>query len=290
MDPRTAVALSPLMNLTSGDPRVRVAVVDGPVNLEHPDLATARIEQFGPDARCAITGSASCRHGTAVAGLLMARREGVSPGICPGSSLLVRPVFAESWSDAPPAAPPAELAAAIVDVVQAGVQVLNLSLAVVRSAPAEVRALSDALDLAGSRNVVIVAAAGNQGTVGGSLLTRHPRVIPVAACGIRGAPIDSTNLGASIARRGLLVPGEDVIGLSPGGGTARVSGTSIAAAVVSGAAALLMSLHPGATATMLATALTGGAARRPSSVVPPLFNAWRAHQYLLMTQRTGGAA
>lgn len=289
MDPTTAVALSPLMKLTDGDPDVLTAIVDGPVDVEHPDLAAADLVRVGPEVRCLVQRSASCGHGTAVAGVLVGHRSGISPGICPGVRLLVRPVFAERGAE-PPTASAWELAAALFDVVDAGARVVNLSLVVAHPTPPQLRALEEALDLAAARDVLVVSAAGNQGTVGGSTLTRHAAVVPVAACGRPGEPISSTNLGASIARRGLLAPGEGVLGLSPGGGTTLISGTSIAAAFVTGAAALLRSLHPKATSAMVATALTGGPARRPRSVVPPMLNAWGAHQYLLMARRTGGAA
>ena len=44
------------------------------------------------------------------------------------------------------------------------------------------RALKFALDHAARHGVIIVAAAGNQGTVGGTIITSHPWVIAVAAC------------------------------------------------------------------------------------------------------------
>ena len=49
----------------------------------------------------------------------------------------------------------------------------------------------------------MVAAAGNQGTLGSSAITRHPWVIPVVACDLRGRPMNESNLGSSIGRRGL---------------------------------------------------------------------------------------
>ena len=59
----------------------------------------------------------------------------------------------------------------------------------------------------------MVAAAGNQGTVGSSVITRHPWVIPVIACDLQGRPTTESNLGSSIGRRGLAAPGENIASL-----------------------------------------------------------------------------
>ena len=79
-----------------------------------------------------------------------------------------------------PAATPECLADAIVESVKAGARVINLSCAVLQSAPQSERALEAALDFAARRQVIVVAAAGNQGTAE-ARPTRHPWVIPVAA-------------------------------------------------------------------------------------------------------------
>ena len=66
---------------------------------------------------------------------------------------------------------PEELAAAILNCIEAGARIVNLSLAVTRSSSKGERALKLALDHAARLGVVIVAAAGNQGTVGGTVIT-----------------------------------------------------------------------------------------------------------------------
>jgi hypothetical protein len=50
---------------------------------------------------------------------------------------------------------------------------------------------------AAARGVIVVAAAGNQGEVGGSPLSRHPWPIPVAGSDSLGRPSASSNLGHS---------------------------------------------------------------------------------------------
>jgi subtilisin family serine protease len=94
---------------------------------------------------------------------------------------------------APTSATPEELAAAIMECVSAGARLVNLSAALVQlPSSREERALEGALDYAATRGVVIVVAAGNQGSVGSTLITRHPWVITVAACDLRGLPLSES--------------------------------------------------------------------------------------------------
>jgi len=269
-----------LMQLTGGNANVIVGLIDGPVSLEHPDLAPERIRTL-PGGACAANGGAACAHGTFIAGILSARRTSSVPGLCPGCTVLVRPVFLESPAQAPdlPSATPDELAGAILDCIRANSRLVNLSLGLDAPTSRRERRLEQAFDLAAHRGVLVVAAAGNHGTLGGSSITRHPWVIPVAACDLDGRPAGNTNLGPSIGKRGLSAPGHQIAGLGAEGGTVVRSGTSIAAAVVSGTIALLWSLFPTASAAEVKLAVTGAGQRR-RSVVPPVLDAWAAYENL----------
>ena len=210
--PLEVVSLSRLMERTAGRPEVVVGLIDGPVAANHADLATENIRSLpshraGPSERA--TGAARA-HGTYVAGILSARRDSAAPAICPGCTLLVRPIFLEPapGNADTPSASPGELADAIVDCVEAGARILNLSVALATPSPNREPKLEQALDHAAARGTLVVAAAGNQGTVGGSAITRHPWVIPVVACDLAGRPMALSNLGSSIARRGLMAPGD----------------------------------------------------------------------------------
>jgi subtilisin family serine protease len=143
------------------------------------------------------------------------------------------------------------------------------------------RSLEEALDQAARRGAIVVAASGNQGTLGSSAITRHPGVIPVAAFDQRGRPLDSTNLGNSLGRRGLGAPGEEVTSLGTDGKPYTFAGTSAAAPFVTGAIALLWSEFPAATAVDVRIAVTQASSpTRRATVVPPLLDAWAA--YLLL--------
>ncbi len=182
-----------------------------------------------------------------------------------------------------PSATPQELAAAIIDCIDAGARVINLSLALAQPSTKGEQALEEALNLAVRRGVIVVAAAGNQGTLGSSAITRHPWVIPVVACDLRGRPMNESNLGSSIGRRGLTAPGDGITSLGAEGQSLTLGGTSVAVPFVTGAIALLWSEFPAATAAQIKLAICQASAPRRASVVPPLLDAATAYQSLLIT-------
>ncbi len=284
IDPLGLVKLTTLMDRTTGDPQVSIGLIDGPVVTQHPGLAGENLKQVAGanGSTCTHIGSTACLHGTFVAGILSGRRVSAAPGICPNCTLLVCPIFSETASgpERMPSAKPLALAAAMIACIDAGARVINLSLGLVHPSTEGEQALEDALDRAVRTGVLVVAAAGNQRTVGSSAITRHPWVIPVVGCDASGRPLQESNLGSSIGRRGLSAPGDRIIGLGTGNAPAVLGGTSVAVPFVTGAIALLWSEFPDATASDVRLSIID-TTRRRSSVVPPLLNAAAAYESLL---------
>lgn len=287
MSPLELVKLTALMERSTGRAETAIGLIDGPVVMNHPDLAGANLREISSPLRgaCAQANSVACMHGTFVAGILSAKRNSPAPAICPDCTLLVRPIFAETASGKAslPSATPATLAAAIIDCVKAGVRVINLSAALAQPSANGERELEAALDYAARRNVIVVVAAGNQGLLGSSAITRHWWVIPVVACDLRGRPMNHSNLGASLGRRGLSAPGDAITSLGAAGKLLTASGTSVAAPFVTGTIALLWSRFPAATAAEVKFAVTQASVTRRATVVPPLLDAWAAYQFMLKT-------
>lgn len=272
-DVADAVNLRELMQASAGSVRVPIGLVDGPV-AQLPELASVRWVGTRPRPDSASAGPA-WRHGTAVAGILHAQRGSPAVGVCPQSPLLVRPIFTDvSAQQARSGVAVEDAGRAIVDCVEAGARIVNLSVAPARLSPGAEHVLEDALAYATRWGVLVLAAAGNHGTVASSALTRHTSVLPVVACDNAGRPTRRSNLGPSLGRRGLRAPGEALATLDPNGEPIGFSGTSAATPVVTGAAALLWSLAPRATLGQLKTVLLGP--ERRSSVTPPLLNAGEA--------------
>jgi subtilisin family serine protease len=282
MRPLDLTKLTPLMDVTSGDSQIKVGIIDGPVFKEHPELSAASLLEIGSQGQgfCTQNRSAACQHGTFVAGILAAKRDSSAPGICPGCTFLVRPIFLETTSQSAqlPSATPSELADAIIECVDVGARIINLSVAIGNpQAKTEIK-LEGALDYALRSEVLVVAAAGNQGTVGSTSITRHPWVIPVVGCDKHGSPLNESNFSSSIGRQGLSAPGDAVTSLSTDGKTILSGGTSVSAPFVTGAIALLWSEFPAASASDVKQAVSPSNRRR--TVVPPLLNAWAAFQFL----------
>ncbi|MGZ9087003.1 MAG: S8 family serine peptidase, partial [Rhodoplanes sp.] len=108
--------LTALMRVTTGISKVAIGLVDGPVAADHPDLATENIRSLTAATDPATPNNGvALSHGTYVAGILAARRGSSAPAVCPGCTLLVRPIFLETVSDNAemPSATPDEVADAI---------------------------------------------------------------------------------------------------------------------------------------------------------------------------------
>lgn len=284
MNPLDVVTLTPLMERTSGRCEIAIGLLDGPVAMTHPDLVGASLREIPgkqSDASAPVS-SAAWLHGTFVAGILCAQRGSSAPAICPGCTLLVRPIFLEttSTSGQMPSATPEALAVAIIETIEAGARVLNLSVALAQPSTKSERALEEALDYAASRGVIPVAAAGNQGTLGSTAITRHPWVLPVGACDLQGRPMRASNLGSSLGRRGLMAPGEAITSLGANGPPLTIGGTSAATPFVTGAIALLWSEFPAVAAAEVRYAVTHASIPRRLAVVPPLLDAWGAYHIM----------
>lgn len=233
---------------------VTVAEVDSGVDVTHPDLrgqvATAR--DFVGDG-----GYRAETHGTEVGGIIVARANnglGIA-GVAPDARLLaLRACWQASQEGA--ACSSFTLAKALQFALQARVQVLNLSLA----GPDD-PLLGQLLDLARAQGMAVVAAVDRRLPRGG-FPADHAGVLAVA-----GERDGSDVAGA------LRAPWRDIPTTQPGARWGFVSGTSFAAAQVSGLVALLRQDSPALGLTELRVALQRhmglGAGTGPTSCRPP---------------------
>lgn len=279
------VHLAALMQESQGDPDLAIGLVDGPVATAHDGFTGVRLRAVAgvKGGACGRTGSTACRHGTFIAGILVARRGSGAPAICPDCTLVMRPIFAETEASAGgmPNATQEELASAIVECVNAGVRIVNLSVGLSRTGGEGAHgALQQALQWAADRGVLVVAAAGNQGVLGSTAITRHPWVISVIGCDRQGMPLRESNLANSIGHRGLSAPGAAVRSLRADGGTMWGGGTSVAVPFVTGALALAWSLCSSATAGQIRSTVHRVHAGRRRGVVPAVLNAMELYQAL----------
>jgi len=221
---------------TSGG-SVAVAILDTGIDTSHPDLSGKIAKSVN------FTSSPSAEdvhgHGTHVAGIVAATTgNGVGvAGVCSSCTIFNVKVLADngngSW---------ASISEGIYWAVDNGAKVINLSLGGTTSSSS----LSSAIDYAWSRGVVIVAAAGNNGTTSAFYPAYLPKVIAVASSNNRDQKSSYSNYGAWVS---VAAPGETILSTVRGGSYGLKSGTSMASPVVAGLAGLIWSTSFGTSNT-----------------------------------------
>ncbi|MEV0536395.1 S8 family serine peptidase [Kitasatospora sp. NPDC050463] len=215
-------------------------------------------------------------HGTFLATLLAGRRpsDGGPAGLAPEATVLAVRVTDDAGTTT-------------ADLVAQGIRAAadgGARVAVIGSpAPAPSQALAEAVEYAAAKGVLLVGPTGpdGQSAKGAVYPTGYPGVLAVASIGPSGAPSgasvsgDAVSGGAATAgvRVDLAAPGEGLQAAGPGGGHFTASGPSGAAALVAGAAALLLSREPGWTPAQVVERLKS-TAYRPGSALPDPAVGW----------------
>lgn len=236
MSPGVASAqVSPAL---SGHPEICIAVLDGPVDRNHPCFDGANLTVLPTlVADGARADGAMSSHGTHVASIIFGQPGSPVTGVAPQCRGLIVPVFADDRCSATQL----DLARGIEQAANAGAQVINLSGGQLTDFGEAEGWLENAVRLCQERNILLVAAAGNDGCDCLHVPAALPNVLAVGAMDARGHPLDFSNWGDRYQQQGILAPGENILGAKPGGGTERLNGTSFATPIVAGVAALLLS-------------------------------------------------
>ncbi|MDR1961349.1 MAG: S8 family serine peptidase [Gracilibacteraceae bacterium] len=243
---------------------VIIAVVDTGVDFSHPALAERIIAGYN-----AIKSSTALKdmeddhgHGTMIAGIIAAARGGSAPaGVAHQASIM--PIKAVSSSGV---GDDRHIAGGIIWAVDHGARIINLSIA----SEAQSSELTAALRYAAERDCLVIAATGNLPNTGDNALgtlpqdrdgvgfpAADPNVVAVTALDKDEHIADFSLTGPEVL---LSAPGDTVLTTYPsylgtGAGLAYTNGTSVAAALVSGAAAIVWGAHPEATAAEVLQAL-----------------------------------
>ena len=234
---------------THGSNSVRIAVVDSGVDVTHPDLA-AKIAGSYNAVRPGTGVRDLVGHGTGVASVAAAATsngEGIA-GAGYDTSLLAVKVADRTgriFTD--------DLAKGIVWAADSGADVINLSL----GGPTSDGLEKAAVEYAQRRGVLVVAAAGNDGSRGKQFPGALADVIAVGATTTDGSARASfSSFGPWVD---VAAPGRSILLATPGGGYERADGTSFSSPMVAGEAALLLAARPDRTADQLRAAITAGA-------------------------------
>lgn len=233
---------------------VTVGIVDTGVG-PHRDLA---LHGQQPQGCCTVTGLPSGRfadesgHGTHVAGVIGGN--GALKSLAPGVTLRAYRVFGEAASGATNYA----ILKAMMQAARDGCDIINLSIGGGPPDPGVAEAIQDARN----HGMLVIIAAGNDGKPFVSFPAAHENAIAVAALGRRGtypaqsaaaaavraAPastLDANEFVAAFSNTGeridVIAPGVGIVSTLPGNRYGALSGTSMAAPVVAGVAACLLS-------------------------------------------------
>ncbi|WP_372508500.1 S8 family serine peptidase [Salinibacterium sedimenticola] len=249
---------------------VTVAVIDTGIDGTHQDLLGAvvggtDVSGVGSADGQTPVGYSSREHGTMVASLLAGRGTGTDSGVigvAPEASLLSVSVgFGVGTVSSDD-----QVAQAVRWSVDNGADIINMSLT--RNTIEWPESWDDAFLYAMQNDVVIVAAAGNRGsgtTQVGAPATM-PGVLTVAGLDRQGnASFDASSQGITI---GVAAPSEELVGATPGGGYSSWGGTSGAAPLVAGVAALVRSAHPELDAGEVIARITATARAVPGEADP----------------------
>lgn len=216
--------------LARGD-RVLVAVIDSEVDASHPDLSGAIAASYE-----AAADEKPHSHGTGMAGAIAARRTML--GTAPRVGLLTVRAFSSKANSAEGTT--FNILKGLDWAAAQGARVVNMSFA----GPSDPR-LKDALAKASKKGMVLIAAAGNAGPRSPPLFpAADPNVIAVTATDADDAIFSGANRGDHIA---VAAPGVEILAPAPDGTYQFTTGTSVAAAEVSGVAALLIERNPALT-------------------------------------------
>ncbi|MDP2663053.1 MAG: S8 family serine peptidase [Dehalococcoidia bacterium] len=243
------INVQPAWDYVASSPGPIIAILDTGVNAAHVDLRGKVLPGYDFVGDGSNTNDDN-GHGTHVAGIAAASADRVSAvaGVAPGSRILPLKVLNSAGNGSS-----SGLARAIVYAADHGAKIINLSLGITKSSAI----LQEAVRYAGSKGVLLVAAAGNSYQSNNQPIypAAYPEAIAVAAT-------SSTNMHASYSNSGSYVdiaaPGGDPVGekdadpmhwitsTSWNGGSshARMAGTSQASAQVAGVAALMLSVNP----------------------------------------------
>ena len=225
---------------------VPIAVIDSEIDAAHPDLEGAVAQRF--DAVGAP--EKPHPHGTGMAGAIAAHQRLL--GTAPAARLLAVHAFSSKAASAESTT--FSILKGIDWSVKQSVRIINMSFAGPKDP-----SLASALKASYDKGIVLIAAAGNVGPKSPPLFPgADPYVIAVTATDVDDKLFTGANRGKYIS---VAAPGVDILVPAPEGNYQLTTGTSVAAAEVSGIVALLLERNPKLTPADIRRILTASARR-----------------------------
>ena len=230
--------IAELRQVTLGDPRIRIAVLDGFPDLKHPALKGAPIKVHNPSNFDLENDSAGFGdHATFLASQIFGDLAGEVPGIAPLCSAdFIMTSVADIDFDTYIA-----VARAVEHAIELGVHILHCAVSLTTQSGSTHTLLTKAFDKARKAGILIVNPTGNDhGTTYGYPAIEE-FVLAVGSVDDSGEPAESSNFGPRLEGHGVMANGVNILGAKKAGGVERQRGTSCAAPIVTAVAALILS-------------------------------------------------
>jgi hypothetical protein len=261
-----ALRLTEAHQIARGE-RVAIAVIDSGVDANHPELRGRIVQSYD-----AVGGQFRAHeHGTGMVGAIVANNQLL--GVSPRADIYAVRAFAPGQTGSS-AGTSFHIIKAMDWAIRSGARVINMSFAGPRD-PMIARAIQVAAD----RRIAMVAAMGNGGPDAPiAYPAADPNVIAVTATDQEGRLFASATQGDHVA---VAAPGVEILLPAPRGGYQISSGTSVAAAHVSGVAALILERNPEIDPATLRRILTATA--RQGQTPDPKLGAGVADPVLALT-------
>jgi subtilisin family serine protease len=208
---------------------IPVAVIDSEIDITHPDLVGAVVQRFSAVGAPGMPHA----HGTGMAGAIAAHKKLL--GTAPEARLLAVHAFSGDATNIQSTT--FNILKGIDWSVGQGARIINMSFAGPKDPSVE-----RALQLAYDKGIVLIAAGGNVGAKSPPVFPgASPYVIAVTATDMDDMLFASANRGKYIS---VAAPGVDILVPAPDSSYQLITGTSVAAAEVSGIVALLLEHNP----------------------------------------------
>jgi subtilisin family serine protease len=240
----------PEAHLLARGERVPIAVIDSGVDATHPEVAGRVVQSFD-----AVGGPFQPHeHGTGMVGAIVAHNQ--LTGVSPRANILAARAFAPGQASGATGTS-YHILRAMDWSIRNGARVINMSFAGPRDPM-----MTRAIQVAAERRIAMIAAMGNEGPDAPvSFPAADPNVIAVTATDREGRLFSAASRGSHVA---VAAPGVEVLLPAPRGGYQISSGTSVAAAHVSGIAALIIERQPDIDPATLRQILQETARRGPA--------------------------
>ena len=230
--------ITDLRQVTLGDPRIRIAVLDGFPELDHPALTGARIEVSNPCAFELDNLADEFRsHATFLASQIFGDPDGQVPGIAP----LCSGEFIVAGQSVEDIETGLSIARAVEHAIEMRVHIIHCAISLTTQTGSIQSIITKAFESARQAGILIVNPVGNDHGTTYGYPAIEDFVLAVGNVDDSGEPAESTNFGSRFEGHGVMANGTNILGAQLGGGVGRERGSSLSAPIVTAVAALILS-------------------------------------------------